>query len=94
MSGLEFEWDATKASSNLQKHGVSFSEAKTVFNDEFSLTMPDLEHNGDEDRWIDLGLSAQGLLLIVVYTDRNNRIRIISARTATSNEQKMYAKQI
>jgi uncharacterized protein len=94
MAGLEFDWDEDKAASNLEKHGVSFQDAKTVFNDEFSITIPDLEHGDDEYRWIDLGLSAQGRLLVVVYTERETRIRLISARLATGKEQTMCAKQI
>jgi uncharacterized protein len=94
MAGLEFEWDEGKSASNLEKHGVSFQDAKTVFNDEFSITIPDLEHGDDEVRWIDLGLSAQGRLLVVVYTEREARIRLISARVATSKEQDTYVKQI
>jgi uncharacterized protein len=94
MAGLEFEWDEAKATSNLEKRGVSFQDAKTVFNDEFSITIADLEHSDDEVRWIDLGLSAQGRLLVVVYTDCETRIRLISARVATSREQNTYAEQI
>jgi uncharacterized protein len=94
MAGLEFEWDEDKAASNLEKHGVSFQDAKTVFNDEFSITIPDLEPGDDEYRWIDLGLSAQGRLLVVVYTERETGIRLISARLATTKEQNTYAEQI
>jgi uncharacterized protein len=94
MAGLEFEWDEVKATSNLEKHGMSFHDAKTVFNDEFSIAIPDLEHGNDEYRWIDLGLSAQGRLLVVMYTERETRIRLISARLAASKEQNTYAKQI
>jgi uncharacterized protein len=94
MARLEFEWDENKATSNVEKHGVTFQDAKTVFNDEFSITIPDLQHGDDEHRWIELGLSVRGRLLIVVYTDRETRIRLISARLATSKEQNTYAEQI
>ena len=90
---LEFEWDETKAASNEDKHGVSFLEARTVFNDEFSITIPDIEHSDDEERWIDLGMSAFGNLLVVVYTERTPRIRLISARGATGKEREAYERQ-
>ena len=90
---LEFEWDETKAASNEDKHGVSFLEARTVFNDEFSITIPDIEHSDDEERWIDLGMSAFGNLLVVVYTERTPRIRLISARVATGKEREAYERQ-
>jgi uncharacterized DUF497 family protein len=87
---LVFEWDEGKASANLQKHGVSFEEAQTVFGDPRSITIFDAEHSTDEDRFIDLGLSAEGRLLAVVYTERGERIRIIGSRQATLTERKQY----
>jgi uncharacterized protein len=87
---LVFEWDEGTASANLQKHGVSFEEAQTVFGDPRSITIFDAEHSTDEDRFIDLGLSAEGCLLAVVYTERGGRIRIIGSRQATLTEPKQY----
>jgi uncharacterized protein len=87
---LTFEWDEDKAATNLKKHKVSFEEAKTIFNDEFSLTTGDPDHSADEDRFIDIGTSEQGQLLVVVYTEREKRIRIISCRKATAPERKAY----
>jgi uncharacterized protein len=88
--GLAFEWDADKARSNLQKHGVSFGEAATVFGDPLSLTIPDPLHSSGEDRFIILGASTAVRLLVVVHTQRDSRIRIISARAATRRERIDY----
>lgn len=90
---LEFEWDENKATANYQKHGISFDEAKTVFNDPFSITIADPEHSLDEDRYIDIGLSARGRILVIVYTERKSKIRIISCRQATAREQSTYEQQ-
>lgn len=87
---LEFEWDEDKANTNFRKHGVRFEEAKTVFNDPNALTIEDSLHSTEEDRYIDLGFSSQGRLLFVCYTERENKIRIISARKATSMEANAY----
>jgi uncharacterized DUF497 family protein len=87
---LSFEWDERKAKSNLAKHGVSFADASTVFGDPRSLTIPDPAHSHAEARAIVLGLSHQGKLLVVVHTERGNRIRIISARLAGRRERKTY----
>lgn len=87
---LEFEWDENKASANFQKHGIQFDEAKTVFNDPNSIAMPDTRFSPEEDRYIDIGFSAQGRLLVVIYTERNSKIRIISSRKATATEAKAY----
>ncbi len=86
----EFEWDPIKAASNLQKHGVSFTEAATVFFDPLSITVPDPMHSLSEDRFVVTGLSYQQRHLVVVHSDRGDRIRIISARLATSSERKKY----
>jgi len=86
----EFEWDPVKAASNLQKHGVSFAEAATVFFDPLSLTVPDPTHSVEEQRFIITGLSYQRRHLVVVHSDRGDRIRIISARLATPSERKKY----
>ena len=87
---MEFEWDDAKATMNEQKHGVSFSEAMTVFGDPLSLTGYDPDHSDDEDRFITVGLSTVGRLLIVSHTDRDDKIRIISAREANRAERKDY----
>ncbi len=90
---LKFEWDEEKAAINEQKHGVSFPEAKTVFNDPYSITIPDPEHSMTEDRWIDSGVSNRSRLLYVVYTEGREAIRIISCRLATPKERKIYEQQ-
>jgi hypothetical protein len=86
----EFEWDPLKAASSLEKHGVSFAEAATVFFDPLSLTVPDPAHSIGERRFVITGLSYQRRLLVVVHSDRGDRIRIISARPATASERKQY----
>jgi hypothetical protein len=90
---MEFEWDPNKAARNLQKHGVLFSEAATVFDDPLSITVPDPDHSLDEDRLIIVGLSRQGLMLIVSFAEREDRFRIISARRLTRAERRDYEKQ-
>ena len=88
--GLAFEWDAKKAKLNLRKHKVSFEEASTVFGDPLSRTIFDPLHSDDEERFVILGESHRQRLLAVVFTDRGERIRIISARIATRREKKNY----
>jgi hypothetical protein len=88
---LVFEWDEDKARRNESKHGVTFEEAKTVFNDPFALTVPDPDDSDEEERWLDIGLSAEGRLLVVWYTERSERIRIIGSRRATKREEREYA---
>ncbi len=88
--GLTFEWDDEKAERNLQKHGVTFEEASTVFGDPLARTIHDPLHSEEEDRYVNLGQSQRGRLLVVVFTDREERIRIISARVATRRERKKY----
>lgn len=89
---IKFEWDQSKANSNLKKHGVSFSEAKSVFYDEFAVQYYDGEHSGTEERFLLLGMSAESRILLVCHCERNNgdTLRIISARKATSKERKFY----
>ena len=88
---LNFEWDETKASSNRAKHGIEFGEAVTVFTDALAITITDPSHSrGGEARFIDIGLSVRGRLLVVVYTERGDNIRVISCRKATSTERKEY----
>jgi hypothetical protein len=87
---LEFEWDRRKAAANQRKHGVSFEEAASVFGDPLSLTVGDPEHSAGEDRFVTIGVSTHGRAIVVIHTDRGDRIRIISARVATRREQKQY----
>lgn len=87
---LGFEWHEEKAEKNLKKHGISFESAKTVFNDPLSITIADSQNSDNEKRYIDIGLSSQGQLLVVVYTERQGNIRIISCRKATNTERKIY----
>lgn len=87
---FKFEWDDQKAASNLEKHGVSFDEALSVFGDERALTFSDTEHSDVEDRSRTYGLSNKMRLLVVVHTERRNGIRIISARKATRYEKSIY----
>ena len=90
--GLAFEWDESKAKVNTRKHGVTFEEASTVFADPLSVTICDPVRSEDEDRYIALGESQRRRLLVVVFTDRGDRIRLISARVATRRERKDYEK--
>ena len=87
---MEFEWDANKAAQNLRKHKVSFIEAATVFGDFLSTTAADPEHSAGERRYITVGLSNVGRLLMVAHAERGDRIRIISARTLTAREKRAY----
>ncbi len=91
---MEFEWDADKAASNLSKHGVSFAEAMTVFGDPFEVMIPDPMHSDAELRFVSIALSEAGRLLVVSYTERIQRIRIISAREALRRGRLEYEKQI
>jgi len=83
-------WDPEKARLNLGKHGVDFEEAATVFRDPLLLVLPDVEHSQDEERWIALGKSVRQLLLVVVHTENDRTIRIISARKAAPKERRQY----
>ena len=89
---IKFEWDPTKAASNLKKHQVSFDEAKSVFYDEFAVQFFDEEHSSDEERFLMLGMSSGAKLLIVCHCEREHGevIRIISARKATKRESAFY----
>jgi uncharacterized DUF497 family protein len=87
---MPFEWDPDKAAENLRRHRVSFEEAATVFRDPLSRTFPDPEHSEGEERYLDIGHSERGRLLIVSYTERQGQVRIISARLATRNERRNY----
>lgn len=88
-----FDWNPEKAEANLKKHGVSFEEAETVFSDPFSLTVPDPKHSDEENRFITTGFSEDERQLVVVHTDRGDKIRIISARLATPSERRKYEQE-
>lgn len=85
-----FDWDENKAAKNLSKHQVSFDEAKTVFDDPLYIDFYDPDHSEDEERYLIVGRSNQEKLLIVSYTERENSLRIISARKVTKAERKVY----
>ena len=87
---FKFEWDDQKAASNLQKHGVSFDEAVSVFGDTRALTFSDTDHSEFEDRSRTYGSSNKSRLLVVVHTERRSNVRIISARKATRYEKGIY----
>lgn len=87
---LGFEWDRAKAELNLKEQGVSFEDATTVFRDPLSITISDPDHSGPDGRFIDIGMSHHMQLLVVSYTERQDRIRIISARRATRAERRNY----
>lgn len=93
MSSLRFEWDSVKAAANFRKHGVSFDEARTVFEDDEALVMADPDHSADEDRWVFLGMSGAARVLVVVHCERaaGTVMRLISARKADREERDLYA---
>lgn len=86
---MELEWDAEKAASNLRSHGVDFADAATVLSDDMAITIMD-DSEDDEERHVTLGLDALGRCLVVVYTWRGEKARLISARTATKSERQRY----
>ncbi len=90
---LSFEWNEEKAKSNRLKHSISFDEASTVFADSLSLTIRDPAHSQAEDRFVTLGISHRGKLLVVVHTARGDNIRIISARAASRRERRTYEEE-
>jgi uncharacterized protein len=90
---LEFEWHEAKAEANFSAHGVSFHLAKTVFNDPFAIERLDDREDYGEDRFVMIGMAEGNVLLFVAYTEREERIRIISARRATQDEQEDYFRQ-
>jgi uncharacterized protein len=93
MPELEFQWDETKDARNLKKHGVTFDEASSVFRDPLAKVVPDPTDPSGEDRAIMMGHSNQGRLLLVVFTERADRIRILSARKATRRERQGYEEE-
>lgn len=88
--GILFVWDGRKAESNRRKHGLSFDEACGVFGDALSLTIGDPAHSLGEERFVTIGQTPQGALLVVVHADKGETVRIISARPATVKERKAY----
>ena len=91
---LDFDWDEDKAKANAKKHKIGFEEAKTVFGDPFLQTFPDKEHSDEEQRFVNIGRSAQSKILVVIHTEREGKIRIISSRKATTSERKFYEEGI
>lgn len=89
---MDFEWDEAKAAANLRKHGVDFADAALVLEDDLAMTARDL-HAVGEERFVTLGADPKGRLLVVVYTWRAERIRLISAREATGRERRQYERQ-
>jgi len=90
---VRFEWNALKATANLRKHGISFDEAASVFFDPLSATGHDPDHSLDEARFVTFGMSSSGRLLVVAHAERDDAIRIITARQATRTERKLYEKE-
>jgi len=90
---VQFEWDPEKAKLNWKKHGVAFREAPTVFLDPLSMTFEDSSHSLGERRYLTIGISSRGRLLVVAHTEREEAIRILSARLATAHERKRHEHQ-
>ena len=89
---MQFEWDEEKEKNNIAKHGIDFETAARVFADENRLELYDAEHSDEEDRYIAIGMIGEVMYIVtVVFTDRNEAIRLISARKATKQERKLYA---
>ena len=94
-----FEWDHEKAKSNKKKHKISFEHAATIFKDPRAITIYDSDHSGKEERWITLGISSHGILLVVNHTyeqidNKNVIIRMITSRKATKHKQKQYKEEL
>jgi uncharacterized protein len=87
---LRFVWDRDKAAANLRKHGVDFHEAAAAFGDPLSITITDPQHSIGEERWLLIGWSVAGRLVVVAHTERGDEIRIINARPATRRERQTY----
>jgi len=90
---LDFEWDSEKAAANLQRRGIGFPEASTAFGDPLSITIADPDHSDEEQRYLLLGLTFSGRLVVVSHTDRGAAVRIISARPATRRERRTYEQE-
>jgi uncharacterized protein len=91
---IQVEWDLEKAAANLRKHGVSFEEAATVLGDPLSITLPDPDHSQQEQRYLLLGRSSSGRLLIVSHSEEAQRVRMISARAMTPKERRSYERSL
>lgn len=87
---MQFEADPAKAAQNLKKHKVSFEEAASVFGDLMAYTFADPDHSVGEERWLTFGMSHMGRILAVIYTERQGKVRLISARLATKHERSTY----
>ena len=87
---MECEWDPAKARANLRKHSVTFEEAATALADDLAVTAADPDHSRGESRFITFGMSSAGRLLVVAHTERGDRLRLISARSATKGERRIY----
>ena len=90
---VDFEWDGAKAAANLRKHGIDFADAVTVLYDHVAITIRD-DIDDDEERFVTLGMDALGRIVVVVYTWRDENVRIISARQATPRERRRYRSQL
>ena len=88
-----FEWDRDKEAKNRKKHGVSFREAATVFGDPLSTTYPDSAHSEEEPRYLTIGMTERGTIIVVAHTEEEDTVRIISARRATRQEQRFYEEE-
>lgn len=88
-----FEWDRDKAAQNRKKHGISFREAATVFGDPLSITFPDFAHSEEEPRYITIGMTERGTMIVVAHTEEEDTVRIISARRATRHERRFYEEE-
>ena len=91
---IEFEWNSKKDRANLKKHGVSFEEAKTIFNDPHVITFHDPDHSEMENRFLSAGVSEKGRFLTISHTDRDEKVRIINARRTTKKEKSAYEKEV
>lgn len=87
---MKFDWDKNKAQKNFEKHKIHFEEAKSVFYDFLSFTLPDPFHSINEERYVTIGMSSFNRLLVVVHSDKDDLIRIISSRLATKHEGRKY----
>ena len=90
LAGYEFEWDEAKADVNVQRHGVPFEAASTVFGDPLAMLLPDPDHSHGEERFLVLGMSSRRRVLVVSHAERPPRTRLISARPATRHERRQY----
>jgi uncharacterized DUF497 family protein len=88
--GVIFTWDARKNATNIKKHGIEFRQAATAFYDPLSTTFPDDSHSAEEQRFVTIGASTRGSILVIAHTEEGDMIRIISARQATPRERRFY----